>query len=47
MSPGTPQTFYPSDTYANEILPDGRLDCENLKLLGLPSMNYYSLNYSI
>lgn len=24
MSPGTPQSFYPSADYANEILPDGR-----------------------
>jgi hypothetical protein len=24
MSPGTPQSFYPSAAYANEILPDGR-----------------------
>lgn len=24
MSPGTPQSFYPSAAYANEVLPDGR-----------------------
>jgi hypothetical protein len=40
MSPGTPQSFYPSAAYANEILPDGRLDLMKIKKNYLQNKTY-------
>jgi len=43
MSPGTPQSFYPSTDYANEVLPDGRRHRKWIIVSGDDDGNVYIL----